>query len=206
MSAMPTASRPVPDTLLKLKGFYRLSVDQYHAMIRAGVFVESEPVELLEGYLVDSPRPLSPRAAVARTRVHKALFRVEPAGWAFFPLGALTLSDSEPEPDFSIVRSNADSYRIRFPGPGEIGLVGEVSESSLAFDRSEKGRMYARAGIAVYWVVNVIDRQVEVYTDPDTTAEVPAYRTRTDYRPGQDVPVVLDSVAAATIPVSELVP
>lgn len=203
---MPTASRLVPSTLLGLAGFYQLTVEQYRKMIAAGVFIECEPVELLEGYLVNSPRPLSPLAAATRSLVHKTLLTAEPPGWLFFPLGALTLADSEPEPDFSIVRGDERTYSTRFPSPGEIGLVGEVSESSLQFDRTEKGRIYARAGIPVYWVVNVVDKQIEVYSDPDTAANPPAYRTRADYTPGDSVPITLDSQPVGSIPASELLP
>jgi Uma2 family endonuclease len=203
---MPTPSRPVPTTLLSLTGFYQLTVEQYRKMIDAGVLVTGEPLELLEGYLVNSPRPLSPRAASIRTRVHYAFHDMELSGWSFFLLGALTLADSEPEPDFSIVRGDERTYSSRFPGPGEIGLVGEVSESSLQFDRIEKGRIYARAGIPAYWIVNVADKQIEVYSDPDTNANPPAYKTRTDYKPGDAVPITLDGRLAGTIPASELLP
>ena len=201
-----TPSRPVPDTLLNLTGYYRLTVEQYHTMIRTGVLIESEPVELLEGHLVNVPRPLSPRAAATRTRVNKVLIGMQWNGWLSFPLGALTLADSEPEPDFSIVRGDERMYATRFPGPGEIGLVGEVSESSITFDRIEKGRIYARAGIPVYWIVNVADKRIEVYTNPDATANPPAYTTRTDYAPGSGVPVTLDGAAVGTIAVSDLIP
>lgn len=203
---MPTASRPVPATLLNLPGFYRLTVEQYRKMIQVGVLIESDPVELLEGYLVNAPRPLSPRAATTRTLAINKLIHFERVGWPFFPLGALTLTDSEPEPDFSIVRGVDADYRVRFPGLGEIGLVGEVSESSLAFDRRDKGRIYARAGIPVYWIINVADQQIEVYSDPNSSANPPAYRTRTDYQPGDTLPITLDGQAAGTISVSELLP
>ena len=203
---MPTPSRPVPTTLWNLAGFYRLTVGQYRKMIDAGVFSECEPVELLEGYLVNSPRPLTPRAATTRSRINKVFNNMRWEGWCYYPLSSLTLTESEPEPDFSIVRGVDEDYSERFPGLNDIGLVGEISESSLAFDRTEKGRVYARAGIPVYWIVNVADRQVEVYIDPDTAANPPAYRTRTDYKPGDTVPITLDGTQAGTIGVSELLP
>jgi Uma2 family endonuclease len=84
--------------------------------------------------------------------------------------------------------------------------VAEVADSSLHIDRHEKGRIYARAGIPVYWIVNVVDKQIEVYTDPDPTANPPAYRTRTDYKPGDQLPVTLHGKQAATIAVTEMLP
>jgi hypothetical protein len=64
----------------------------------------------------------------------------------------------------------------------------------------------AQAGIPVYWIVNLQDGQIEVYTDPDPAATPPAYGNRTDYRPGQGVPVVLDAVTVAHIPAADLHP
>src|SRR5207248_1191302 len=81
------------------------------------------------------------------------------------------------------------SYDTRHPGPSDFGILIEVADSSLLTDRRDKGRIYARESIPVYWIVNLVDRQVEVYTDPDPAASPPAYRTRTDYRPGDAVPI-----------------
>lgn len=85
-------------------------------------------------------------------------------------------------------------------------MVIEVADSSLARDRRDKGRSYARAGIAVYWIVNLVDGVIEVYSNPEPTALSPVYRDRTDYRPGQDVPLVLDGVNVGSIPAAELLP
>ena len=82
-------------------------------------------------------------------------------------------------------------------------MVVEVSDSTLDFDRRDKGRIYARAGIPVYWIVNVVDLQIEVFTNPDPAANAPAYTASAVYLPGQTVPLMLDRVAVATIPVDE---
>ncbi len=119
---------------------------------------------------------------------------------------AVALGDSEPEPDGSIVRGDDTSYDTRLPNATDFGIVIEVSDSSLAFDRRDKGRIYARAGIPVYWIINVADKVVEVYSDPESTANPPGYRSRKDYRPGDDVPLELDGQVVAAIPVSELLP
>lgn len=81
-----------------------------------------------------------------------------------------------------------------------------MSDSSLDRDQQEKAYIYARDGIPVYWIVNLIDRRVEVYTDPTGPADLPQYRTRQDYPPGAAVPVVLDGVTVGTVPVEELLP
>jgi Uma2 family endonuclease len=69
-------------------------------------------------------------------------------------------------------------------------FAGSESATPLAeaAPRIEKGRVYARAGIPVYWIVNVADKRIEVYTNPDATANPPVYTTRTDYAPGTAVP------------------
>jgi Uma2 family endonuclease len=82
----------------------------------------------------------------------------------------------------------------------------EVADSSLRADRREKGQLYAQAGLSVYWIVNVEDGQIEVYTDPDPAAKPPTYLKRTDYQLGQDVPIVLDGVTVGSVPVSDLIP
>lgn len=127
-----------------------------------------------------------------------------PSDWFVRSQRAVTLSDGEPEPDYAVVRGPRGRYRDTHPMPGEIGLLIEVSDSSLEIDLQDKTRMYARAGIPAYWVVNIPDRQIEVFTDPDSTATPPAYRDRQVFSPGDAVPVVLDGNAVGTAAVSEV--
>ena len=119
---------------------------------------------------------------------------------------AITLTDSEPEPDVALLRGDETNYDARHPEPRDVGIVVEVADSSLLSDRRDKGRIYSAAGIPIYWVVNVIDRQIEVYTDPQAAATPPEYATRTDYPHGGSVPVVLDGVTVATLAVADLIP
>jgi Uma2 family endonuclease len=86
-------------------------------------------------------------------------------------------------------------------------LIAEVSDTSVALDRGRKLRTYARHGIAVYWIVNLIERQVEVYTEPlNPRRGAPVYQTRTDYRPGQKVPVHVAGVVIGSIAVNAVLP
>jgi Uma2 family endonuclease len=93
----------------------------------------------------------------------------------------------EPEPDVAIVRGSDADYRHRLPLPADVGLAVEVSAKNPSADR-QQGNFYARGDIPVYWIINLIDRQVEVYTDPTPAG----YATRTDFLSGQQVPVVID--------------
>jgi Uma2 family endonuclease len=129
-----------------------------------------------------------------------------PAGWTFRIRLPVTLSASEPEPDVAIIRGDEQSYDARHPGPYDFGIVIEVADTALAFDQYDKGRIYAEASIPIYWIVNVVDRRIEVYPDPRPAATPPAYATRSDYLPGRDVPIALDGQVVASIAVADLLP
>jgi Uma2 family endonuclease len=105
-----------------------------------------------------------------------------------------------------VVRGDKERYATRHPGPKDVGLVVEVSDASLQRDRGAKKRVYAEALIPVYWIVNLVDDQVEVYSFPTGPAARPDYRKRTVYRAAQSVPLVLNGKTVARIPVRDLLP
>ncbi len=194
-----------PTPLLSVAGFRKFTPTQYHKLIDQGVILEGEPIELLEGYLVEKsvrnpPHEMSLRRLTARFP------RQLPSGWFLQIQGAISLGDSEPEPDGLVLRGDETSCDGRLPTPSDAALVIEVSDASLAFDRRDKGRIYARVALPTYWIINIPDRQIEVYTNPDPTANPPAYTSRTNYGIVDAVPIVLDGVAVATLPVAELIP
>jgi Uma2 family endonuclease len=143
----------------------RLSVQQYHEMIRTGILTADDQVELLEGWLV-SKMPKKPQHRIATRLTQKALEAIVPDGWYVDAQEPITLADSEPEPDVMIVKGETQDYFDRHPRAEEIALVVEVSDSTLERDRGTKKRMYARAGIPVYWIVNLVDSTCEVYSEP----------------------------------------
>jgi Uma2 family endonuclease len=186
-------------------GFRRFSVAEYEKLVGLGIITEDDNLELLEGYLVNKMGHNPPHDGTIQL-VDDAIRGVLPAGWCVRVQSVIALPDSQPEPDLAIARGDKRSYLRRHPGGPDLGPVIEVADSSLDSDRADKVRIYARAGLPTYWIVNVIDRQVEVYTDPDPAATPPGYRTRADYRPGDAVPVVLDGQPAGSIPVADLLP
>ncbi|HEY1189106.1 MAG TPA: Uma2 family endonuclease, partial [Gemmata sp.] len=190
-------------SLLAVSGFRKITVTEYHKMLAAGILIEGEPIELLEGYLVNK-MPRNPPHDVTLQRLSKRLIRLGLSGWEVRIQLAVTFTESEPEPDGAIVRGDEHTFAGRHPGASDFGIIIEVSDSTLSFDRREKHRIYAHEGVPVYWIVNVADRQVEVYSDPDPSANPPTYQTRTDYRPGDAVPVVLGGVTVAAVPVGDL--
>jgi Uma2 family endonuclease len=194
-----TTSRPPFGGLASLR---RFSVREYHEMIAKGMLTESDPVELLEGLLVlKMSRSLAHDFAI--TALERRLHRIVPDPYVVRGQCAATFSDSEPEPDFIVARGPEADYRTRHPGPSDTLLVVEVSASSLERDRTDKGRIYARGGIPIYWIVNVGDRKVEVYSDPvgGVAAE---YRSQVDFSTSESVPLVLDGREIGTISVAEL--
>jgi len=196
----PTVTLPL---LGMQAGFRRFSVAEYHRLTEIGVLTEDDNLELLEGYLVLKMARNPPHDGTL-SRALKRLSSLLPPGWDFRSQMAVTLPDSEPEPDLAIVRDSPDGYMSRHPLATEVGLVVEVADSTLAGDRIDKGRIYARAGIPTYWIVNIPDRQVEVYVGPSGPAATPAYAQRQDYRPGDAVPFILDGSLIATLTVQEL--
>lgn len=200
--------RPTADVLppaVPDEPIYRLSVAQYHQMIQAGILTDDDAVELLEGWLVQKMGKNPPHSYATR-QLRKGLEGVVPAGWFVDSQEPVTDDTSEPEPDATVIRGTPRDYLERHPVPGDTALVGEVSDTTLRRDRGFKKRIYAAARIAVYWIVNLVDRQIEVYTDPTGPANPPDYRQRQDYRPGDLVPVVIDGREVGRVAVNDILP
>src|SRR5436190_6205665 len=140
----PAVNLPLLGTMA---GFRRFSVAEYHRLTEIGILTEDDNLELIEGYLVLKMARNPPHDGTL-TQVWEALMPHLPPGWKTRLQCAVTLAESEPEPDIALVRQEANNYRTRHPGPGDIGLLIEVADSTLAGDRLDKGRIYARAGIA----------------------------------------------------------
>jgi Uma2 family endonuclease len=198
-----TQTLPPASPSLSLDSVFRLSVDDYQEMGDRGILTPDDRVELLDGYLVVKPMQNSPHAT-AVTRLTKWMARKTPPGWEPRSQLPVTLSVSVPEPDGVFARGDDTTYAKRHPLPAEIGLVVEVSDSTLAIDRDAKALIYARDGLPVYWIVNVVDLQVEVLTDPDTATG--QYLITTIFKPGDTLSVVLDGVAVGDVAVDDLLP
>src|SRR3989449_8846678 len=137
---------------------------EYARLIDVGVFHPGEPLELLGGELIVS-EPQKSAHYTAIGLVEDALRAALEPGWLVRSQGPIALDDeSEPEPDVAVTRRARRSYIRQHPSPP--ALVVEVAESSLAFDRERKGRLYARAGLDDYGIVNLVDRVLEVYRRP----------------------------------------
>jgi len=173
-------------------------------MGEAGVLTEDDRVELLEGRIVAKMNH-NPLHDGTVQLVDEAISDRLPRGYKVRIQSSVTTSDSEPEPDVALVRGAIRDFLSRHPGPSDLALVVEVAETSLRCDRAKR-RLYARAGIAAYWVVNLVDSQLEVYTEPTGKGASPQYQQTDILRPDQQVSLVFDGRTLGTITVRELLP
>lgn len=199
------ATQPQLPLLGTMAGFRRFSVPEYHRLIEIGVLTEDDNLELIEGYLVLKMARNPPHDRTIQ-RLNRRLLGVLPAGWDIRIQSAVTLVESEPEPDVAVVRGDDTLYGTKHPHAADIGALIEVADSTLPGDRADKGRIYARASVAIYWIVNLPDRQIEVYEQPSGPTATPAYAKTTIYRAGDSLTLVLDGVTVATFAVNDLLP
>ena len=140
----------------------RFTVDEYYQMFEAGLF-HGERVELIEGEVVRMCPQNIPHGTTISLLTglfvdwfRPCVVRVQLP----FQVG----SGSEPEPDFAVVTREQLFSPVRHPTQAE--LIVEISETSLAYDRLVKGRLYATSGVPEYWIVNLVEARVEVYREP----------------------------------------
>jgi Uma2 family endonuclease len=183
---------------------HRFTVAQYHRMIAAGVLTEYDRVELLEGWIVDK-MPQHPAHAGTISILLAKLQAKLPRGWFVRVQSPITLNESEPEPDLAVVRGSEETYLSAHPTPEDIAIVIEVADSTPEHDRSVKGRTYARARLPVYWIVNLVELKVEVYSQP-RSGKTPGYRRKEAYGVEFGVPLVVAGRERTGIPVRHLFP
>src|SRR6266704_4966413 len=156
---------------------------EYEQLVDLGVF-QRDPIELIGGQLVVA-EPQGAYHASAVTRVDYALRAVLPGGWIVRIQAPVSLDDdSEPEPDLVVVPGRPGDYHDSHPAHPALAI--EVAESSLELDRQHKGSLYARAGIGDYWIVNLVDRVLEVHREPAPESAAPfgwRYRSVTTLGP-----------------------
>jgi Uma2 family endonuclease len=144
-----TLDRPLAPTR------YRLDVDAYYRMAESAILAEPHRVELIDGEIIDMPAIGSPHATVTNKLVRLFTSGLRDDVALVVVQNPLRLNPcSEPEPDIMLLRPRADLYRGNHPGAGDVLLLVEVSESSLAYDRSTKVPLYAKV-----WRSGGLDRR-----------------------------------------------
>jgi len=149
---------------------HRFTVDDYHRMAEAGILAEDDRVELIEGEIVEMS-PVGRRRHACLDKM-TALLAGRLAGRAIVRIqGPVRLSQfSEPQPDLLLLRPRADYYASVDAGPDDVLLLIEVADASLAYDREVKAPLYARAGLAEYWILDLQSDRLLVFRDPDPGA------------------------------------
>src|SRR5712691_1177663 len=178
---------------------------EYDRLIELGVFRKEDRIELIGGELIVAEPP-SPEHYTATRRSTRALEAAFGPAWEVRPEGPIALDDeSEPEPDVAVVPGGPDDYRHAHPSRPVLTL--EISLSSLATDRERKASLYARAGLADYWILNLIARVLEVYREPVPDAAAPSgwryARREIIAPPGRIAPL---AAPAAPVAVADLLP
>ncbi len=181
---------------------YRMTSEKYELLIASGVFTKRDRVHLINGYLVTKMAESPSHSAICEI-IRLALQAVLLATWHLRSDKPLRIAaqSSMPEPDLVMVRGASRDYLARYPEPADTAMVVEVSLSSLDEDRA-LAEIYGKAGIPIYWIVNLVDGQVEVYSDPGPSG----YRSHEVLAPGHVLSVVIDGVVIGEIPVADILP
>ena len=195
----PTMTRQISELIDPSETLYRFTVEEYE---RIGELLNDQRVELIDGLLVKKMTKKPPHV-VSCELTRAAIDGIAPAGWHTRAGDPLRIPrHNEPEPDVVLARGAMRDYTTRHPGRRDVAMVVEVADSSLAKDR-RRGRVYGgRGGIPVYWIVNLVDRVIEVYTGP----KAGGYTSRDDYTSGINVPVVIGGAKVGQIAVDDMLP
>ena len=194
-----------------------LTLAQYQRMIELAIIEEDDPVEMLEGYLIAKDRGrgpgmgAGPEHSSAVGRLTRRFIRALPDPWVVRCQDPISLGPpkvpgaaSQPEPDLVVAQGPEGRYDHQHPGAADILLLVEVADSSLLGDRRGKVQSYAAQGIRLYWILNVVDRQLEIFTDPDTQAG--QYRTQRILAETDDVVVSWPGLAPVTFSIKDFLP
>ncbi len=162
----------------------RFTVDEYERMAELEIIGPDERVELIDGEIVAmSPSGDPHNSGIAR--VTRRLVQRFPEPYVIFVQLPMRIGDwSLPQPDAIVLRERADEYSQRRARPKDVVLLVEVAVSSLRYDRLKKGRLYAQAGVPEYWIVDVPERLVQVYTQP----QAEGFGRLEVARPGEVIP------------------
>jgi Uma2 family endonuclease len=145
----------------------RFTVDEYYRMAEAGILHEDDRIELIEGEIVEMA-PIGSNHASYVDRLAQLFFGLISGRAIIRVQSPIHLGEySELQPDVTLLRARPDFYASAHPGPADILLLIEVADTSAAYDREVKAPLYARADIQEYWIVDLAEKSVEVYREPN---------------------------------------
>jgi Uma2 family endonuclease len=176
---------------------YRLSVSDFHRLGEAGIFREDARIELIDGELIEMAPIGGPHMGIVNRLTRLLVMAVGDSGVVSIQNPVALPPFSEPQPDLAVLRRGFDGASVPVPEPGDVLLVVEVADSSLAYDR-KKLALYSRASIPEVWIVNVNAARVEVHLHPAQSR----YSTAFERVPGEEL--VPSSLANVKISVSAI--
>jgi Uma2 family endonuclease len=200
------ASVTSDDTTSELPPFpvRKWTVEEYERFGQLGILDEDDQLELLDGWIVPK-KTKNPRHDATVDQINQHLGALMPTGWYVRAQNVLLTSDSAPEPDVVVVKGVPRDYRHRHPTAKDVALVVEVADSSIDRDRL-KSRIYARAGVPVYWIVNLSDNSIEVLTAPAVTGRNAAYDNKVIVQTGNGISFDVPDVGKIDLEVADLFP
>ncbi|MEO6809231.1 MAG: Uma2 family endonuclease [Isosphaeraceae bacterium] len=184
---------------------FDLMTDVFFQMIELGLIPTKSRVYLWNGRIYEAMAKIVPHA-VFSVMIHQALNRRLPSGRLLWPENPIRLNErSAPMPDIAVVRGEPYDYlrASRHPGAADIGMLIEISVTSLPKDLGEKREQYAQAFVPVYWVADVLGRRILVHTEPGIEDGRGRYGRVEPFGPGQSIPLVLDGRELDRIPYEE---
>ncbi|MGO9598704.1 MAG: Uma2 family endonuclease [Isosphaeraceae bacterium] len=183
----------------------RLTVRQFEQILDTGMF-EGRHVELLGGELFEVTK--NPPHDFAVLALAKKLEKLVPEEhWTIREEKAIELAPLwRPEPDVAVARGSYLNYQTRRPGPSDIDLVIEVTETSQDTDRGTKHHGYAAAGLPVYWIVDLVNRVVEVHSKPIGSGDEACYTAVEVFDETREIALVLSGQEYGRIAVKDILP
>ena len=161
----------------------RFTVDDYERMDRAGIFLTGGRVELIDGEIV-TKMTAGPRHSASLDRAARAFMTKAGESAIVRVQGPVRLDlFNLPEPDLALLRPRADYYASNHPGPVDILLIVEVSDSSIDYDRDVKATLYARSDVPEYWLVDLNENALYCHSSPQRGV----YRTVRQYQRGESL-------------------
>lgn len=168
----------------------KFTIDEYHRLVDLGFFTENERIELIRGEFIKMPPKRTPHS-VCNSTLFGELYRLLYDRANVRGQEPIILSEySEPESDVVIAKKKDDNYLSNHPTVEDIILIIEISDSTLKYDRETKLSLYAEVGINHYWIINLVENNLEVYTNPFTDNRNKfGYRNKSIFLPDESIEI-----------------